>query len=367
MFLATSSDCQVEDFFNRILWGRKENFLWTSSRVLATCEWAFVVWHLLQRRLSEAELLGGWPGRRWWDSIWGASCEESKSASCVTDEGWLKQWNLQHVFVLPKTWPPQCWWYQDLRMPFFLSWCTDLKSVVTYYISHLLIHATYINIVKSLSWWINNFHNLVLVFSSVSSGILKLFQWFGVCSLTKTSGVVSLLDVFLLWSVAPYKSSVRLACSGIHELCLLPLHSLGITQYVLFPNNVSLRFGGYRHWISTIFKRTVCCINAYSYLYNYREVIDCRGCFSNSDMTHLEHPNLGRHYQLRFVPNLSVLRCSWCVRHTEGIAVVGHLFVFFNPFLLLVLVLKMLFWSVCKLLCILCMYCTLIHYFFRLI
>lgn len=88
---------------------------------------------------------------------------------------------------------------------FFLSWCTDLKSVVTYYISHLLKHATYINIVKCLSWWINNFHNLVLVFSSVSSGIFKLFQWFGVCSLTKTSGVVFLLDVFLLWSVAPYK------------------------------------------------------------------------------------------------------------------------------------------------------------------
>lgn len=107
---------------------------------------------------------------------------------------------------------------------FFLSWHTDLKGVVTYYISRLLIHATYINISKCLSWWINNFHNLVLVFSSVSSGIFKLFQ-FGICSLTKTSGVVFLQDAFPLWSVTQYKSSVRLACSGIHELCLLSLHS----------------------------------------------------------------------------------------------------------------------------------------------
>lgn len=165
-----------------------------------------------------------WPGGRGWDSVWGASCEESESTSCVTGEGSLWHWNWQHVFVLPETWPPQCWWYQDLRMPFFLSRHTDLKGGVTYYISHLLIHATYINILKCLSWWIDNFHNLVLVFRSVSSGIFKLFQWFGVCSLTKTSGAVFLLDAFPLWSVAQYKS-VRLARSGIHGLCLLSLHS----------------------------------------------------------------------------------------------------------------------------------------------
>lgn len=198
-----------------------------------------MVWHLLQRRLSEAELLGGWPGRRWWDSIWGASCEESKSISCVTDEGWLKTVELAACFCAAWDLASTVLVVSGFEDAFFLSWCTDLKSVVTYYISHLLIHATYINIVKCLSWWIDNFHNLVLVFSSVSSGIFKLFQWFGVCSLTKTSGVVFLLDVFLLWSVAPYKSSVQLACSGIHELCLLSLHSLHITQYVLFPNNLS--------------------------------------------------------------------------------------------------------------------------------
>lgn len=55
------------------------------------------------------------------------------------------------IFVLLEAWPPQCWWYQDLRMPFFLSWDIDLKGVVVYYISHLLMHATYINIVKCLS------------------------------------------------------------------------------------------------------------------------------------------------------------------------------------------------------------------------
>lgn len=39
-------------------YGGEENFLQTSSRVLATCEWAFVVWRPLQRRLwCEAELL----------------------------------------------------------------------------------------------------------------------------------------------------------------------------------------------------------------------------------------------------------------------------------------------------------------------
>ena len=175
------------------------------------------------------------------------------------------------------------------------------------------------------------------------------------------------MPAFLLWSVARCKSSVRVACPGIHEPCLLSLHSLRITWYLLLPStSLVLRFGGCRHWISTVFERTVCCVNACSYLYYSREVTDCRGRFSNSDMTHLEHSALGRRCQLRSVPNLSVVRCSWCVRHTEGIAVVGHLF-FFNPFLLLVLVLKMLFWSVCKLLCILCMYCTSIHYFFRLI
>lgn len=55
------------------------------------------------------------------------------------------------IFVLLEAWPPQCWWYQDLRMPFFLSWDTDLKGVGTYYISHLSMHATYINIYKCLS------------------------------------------------------------------------------------------------------------------------------------------------------------------------------------------------------------------------
>lgn len=50
------------------------------------------------------------------------------------------------TFVLPEAWPPQGWGYQDLRMPFFLSWDTDLKGVGMYYISHLLMHATYINI-----------------------------------------------------------------------------------------------------------------------------------------------------------------------------------------------------------------------------
>lgn len=185
-----------------------------------------MVWHLLQRRLwCEAELLGGWPGRRWWDSVWGASCEESKSTSCVTDEGSLWRWNLQPIFVLPETWPPQSWWYQDLRMPFFFQGTPTWKGVVTYYISHLWIHATYINIFKCLSWWINDFHNLVLVFSSVSSGVFELFLWFGIRSLTKASGVVFLLGACLLWSVAQYKSSVRLACSGIHELCLLSLHA----------------------------------------------------------------------------------------------------------------------------------------------
>lgn len=112
------------------------------------------------------------------------------------------------------------------------------------HVSRLLILATYINIIKCLSWWINNFHNLVLVLSSVSSSIFKLFQWFGICSLAETSGVVFLLDAFLLWSVAKYESSVWLACSGIHELCLLSLHSLHIAQYVLFPNtSLILRFG----------------------------------------------------------------------------------------------------------------------------
>lgn len=213
-------------------------------------------------------------------------------------------------------------------MPFFLSWHTDLKGVVTYDISHLLIHGTYINMSKCLSWWINNFRNLVLVFSSVSSGIFKLFQ-FGICSLTKTSGVVFLLDAFPLWSVTQYKSSVRLACSGIHELCLLSLHSETTAYHSVcaIPKHViNIEIWGL--WALNFYsiKRTVCCINACRCLYNCREGSDCRGHFSNSDMTHLEHPNLGRHYQLRFVPNLSVLRCSWCVRHTEGIAVVGHLF-----------------------------------------
>lgn len=196
----------------------------------------------------------------------------------------------------------------------------------------LFIHATYINIIKCLSWWINNSHHLVLVFSSVTSGIFKLFQWFGIGSLTKTPGVVFLLDVFLLWSAAQYKASARLACSGIHELCLLSLHPETTTYHSLcaIPKHiVNPEIWGYRHWISTVLKRTACCINACSYLYNYRGVTDCRGRFSNSDMTHLEHPGLGRHNQLRFVPNLSVLRCSWCVRHTEGIAVVGHLVFFF--------------------------------------
>lgn len=194
--MATSSDCHVEDFFffNRILWGRKENFLQASSRVLATCEWAFAVRHLLHRRLwREAGLLGGWPGGRRRGSARGASCEEHRRVSSVTGAGSLSHWNLQHIVVLPEAWPPRCRWYQDLRMPIFLSWHTDLKGVGTYYPSHLLIHTTYINTFKCLNWWIINFHNLALVFSSVSSGVFKLFQWFGICSRTKPSGVVFLL------------------------------------------------------------------------------------------------------------------------------------------------------------------------------
>lgn len=37
-------------------------------------------------------------------------------------------------------------------------------------------------------------------------------------------------------------------------------------------------------------KGTLCCVNACSSLYNYREVTDCRGCFSNSEVTHVEDP-----------------------------------------------------------------------------
>lgn len=38
--------------------------------------------------------------------------------------------------------------------------------------------------------------------------------------------------------------------------------------------------------------KELCCVNACSYLYNYREVIDCRGRFSNSDVTHVEDPDV---------------------------------------------------------------------------
>lgn len=133
------------------------------------------------------------------------------------------------VFVLPGAWPPQCWWYQDLRMPFSLSWDSDLKGVGTYYISHLLMHATYNNIFKCLSWWMNNFHYLALVFSSGWSSIFKLFQWFAVCS----SGVVFWLDVFLLWCVAPFQSSPIClfrdtwtvpSVAARHSLCAVPKH-----------------------------------------------------------------------------------------------------------------------------------------------
>lgn len=260
------------------------------------------------------------------------------------------------TFLLPEARPPQCWWCQDLRMPFFLSWDTDLKGVGTYYISHLLMHATYINIFKCLSWWMNNFHYLALVFSSGWSGIFKLFQRFAVCSSANPSGVVFWLDVFLLWSVALYQSSA--ACSGNLNCAFCPCTSLALccsqTRLALGPQPL------HSHRITGTF----CCVNACSYLYNYREVTDCRGRFSNSDVTHLEDPDVA----------LAAVFCS-------------------QPFCLAVLMMceahgrhccsrsLLVFYSIsppgmssedailicCKLLCILCMYCTLIHYFFRLI
>lgn len=156
--------------------GEKREFLANKQQlaaVLATCEWGAVVWHLLQRRLMWGRAAGT-PRRCPLSGAMSVRKGHSSSGTCS-------------IFVLLEAWPPQCWWYQDLRMPFFLSWDTDLKGVGTYYISHLLMHATYINIYKCLSWWINNFHYLALVFSSGWSSIFKLFQWFAVCSSTKPS------------------------------------------------------------------------------------------------------------------------------------------------------------------------------------
>lgn len=92
--------------------------------------------------------------------------------------------------------------------------------------------------------------------------------------------------MFLLWFLL-CTSPAQSACSGIHELCLLSLH---VPRSALFLHSLTLHWGH-----STAFPqdfKELCCVNACSYLYNYREVIDCRGRFSNSDMTHLEDPDV---------------------------------------------------------------------------
>lgn len=210
MFLATSSDCQGFFLFNRILWGRKENFLQPSSRVLATCERAFVVCCCCGGGVMCGGAAGG----------------EPKSRSCGTAAGSLSPRDLQQLCV--QSWLLQCWWCQDLRI--FLSWCTDLKGVIMSYISRLLIHALDINTVRCLSWWINNFHNLFLVFSSVPSGIVKSFWSFGIYSWTKPPGVVFSLDAFLPWSVAQYKSLFDLL---VQDTWTVP----SVARYTPLPNS----------------------------------------------------------------------------------------------------------------------------------
>lgn len=111
--------------------------------------------------------------------------------------------------------------------------------------------------------------------------------------------------------------------------------------------------------------KELCCVNACSYLYNYREVIDCRGRFSNSDVTHVK---------IQMWSALPAVFCSqpFCLAVLMMCEAHGRhccsrsLLVFYSispPDISS----EDAIWSVCKLLCILCMYCTLIHYFFRLI
>lgn len=258
--------------------GEKREFLANKQQlaaVLATRERGAVVWHLLQRRLMWGRAAGT-PRRC---PLWRKWMQEPRPWGMVTPA-------LELAASL-------CCWRLGLHSAggisiwgclFFLSWDADLEGVGTYYISHLLMHATYINIYKCLSWWINNFHYLALVFSSGWSSIFKLFQWFAVCSSTKPSGVFC-LDVFLLWSVAPCQSC---PICLFRDTWTVP----SVTRSVLFLSMPDTGTGGHSHCIPTGCKGTPCCANACSYLYNYREVIDCRGRFSNSDMTHLEDPDV---------------------------------------------------------------------------
>lgn len=154
--------------------GEKREFLVNKQQlaaVLATCEWGAVVWHLLQRRLVWGRAAGT-PRR--------CPCEGSECRSHVPGEGSLQLWNLQHLCAaggLAST----VLLLSDLSMPIFLSRDTDSKGVGTYYISHLLMHATYTNIFKCLSWWMNNFHYLALVlvdpvFLNYFRGLLYVLQ-----------------------------------------------------------------------------------------------------------------------------------------------------------------------------------------------
>lgn len=151
-----------------------ENFSQTSSRVLATSKWAFVVWHLLQGAALQAGLLWVLVGLTW------AAFAKEGEAVCVT-EG---HWNMQCVFVLPEARPPQCQCCQGLRMPFFFcdaqTW--RMLSHIAYHVSVNVIHT---KIFRCSSWSVSNCYILVLVFSSISSSIFKWFQWFGSCSVTK--------------------------------------------------------------------------------------------------------------------------------------------------------------------------------------
>lgn len=64
------------------------------------------------------------------------------------------------------------------------------------------------------------------------------------------------------------------------------------------------------------------------------------------------------------VVKLLSLQCSWCVRCTEGIAVVSILVFFCSHLIILEYWLWRLLLSICKLLlCILCMLCNLIFFF----
>lgn len=74
----------------------------------------------------------------------------SERRSCVPEEGSLQLWNLKHLWAARGSTPAVLVvsGFEDA----FLSFVdTDLKGIVSYYISHLLVHVTYINIFKCLS------------------------------------------------------------------------------------------------------------------------------------------------------------------------------------------------------------------------